>query len=124
MMGCESASLGRQSHESRHGGFELEKTCEHSLLILPAMLCTDSSSSFSLLANDSFFLAQPMYLRVWALSEGSGCRCLALMLAVEAETPVPRDAVGGSDWAVTCSAKGQGIYSSLLHSSLEQSSLG
>ena len=58
------------------------------------------------------------------MSEVSGYGCLTLMLEVEAETVVLRDTVRSSDWAVTCSAEGQGISSSSLHSSSEQSSQG
>ena len=92
------------------------------LLILPAISCTESSSSLSLLANSSFFLVQPRYLRTRASSESSGHGCLVLTLAVEAETLALRDTVRSSEWAVTCSAKGRGISSLLLQSCSEQSS--
>ena len=73
MMDCKFASMRGPILKSLGiGGFELEKTCETTLLILPVMQCAESSSSPSLLAIGSSFLVQPMYLRVMALSESSG----------------------------------------------------
>ena len=103
---------------------EARQKCEHTLLILPAMPCAASNSFSLLLVNSSPFLAHPINLRVRALSEGLGCGHWISILVVEAEATVLEDAIEGSNWAMTCSADGQGISSSLLHSSSEQPSLG